>query len=149
VWLDGAQIGVLGELHPRWRQQWELPGAPLLFELDLDAVLARRLPAFEVVPRVQPSERDIAVIVADSVTHDDLMSAVRAADTGGLLQGAFLFDVYKPAQAVPGLGANEKSLAVRLTLGRTASTLTDEEIETAVKAVVARMASKLDARLRT
>ena len=149
VWLEGAQIGVLGELHPRWRQQWELPGAPLLFELDLDAVLARRLPAFESVPRVQPSERDIAVIVADAVTHDDLMSAVRAADTGGLLQGAFLFDVYKPAQAVPGLAANEKSLAVRLTLGRSASTLTDEDIETAVQAVIARIASQLGARLRT
>jgi len=149
VWLEGAQIGVLGELHPRWRQQWELPGAPLLFELDLDAVLARRLPAFESVPRVQPSERDIAVIVADAVTHDDLMSAVGAADTGGLLQGAFLFDVYKPAQAAPGLAANEKSLAVRLTLGRSASTLTDEDIETAVQAVIARMASQLGARLRT
>ncbi len=149
VWLEGQQVGVLGELHPRWRQQWELPGAaPLLFELDLDAVLARRVAVFEPVPRVQPSERDLAVIVADTVSHDALMTAVRAADTGGLLQGALLFDLYKPAQAVSGMAAHEKSLAVRLTLGRAAGTLTDDEIETAVKAVMARIASDLGGRLR-
>jgi phenylalanyl-tRNA synthetase beta chain len=148
VWIEGVQVGVLGELHPRWRQQWELPGAPLLFELDLDAVLARRVAAFEPVPRVQPSERDLAVIVADTVSHDALLEAVRAADTGGLLQGVFLFDVYKPAQAVPGIAAHEKSLAVRLTLGRPSATLTDEEIEAAVQAVVARVGRDVGGRLR-
>ncbi|MEY4712123.1 MAG: hypothetical protein RIS88_1573, partial [Pseudomonadota bacterium] len=149
VWVDGAQVGVLGELHPRWRQHWELPGAPLLFELDLDTVLARRVAAFEPVPRVQPSERDLAVIVADTVSHDDLLAAVRAADTGGLLQGAFLFDLYKPAQAVTGIDAHEKSLAVRLTLGRPSATLTDEEIETAVQSIVARIGRDVGGRLRT
>ena len=149
VWIEGQQVGVLGELHPRWRQQWDLPGAaPLLFELDLEAVLARRVAVFEAVPRVQPSERDLAVIVADTVSHDALMTAVRAADTGGLLQGALLFDLYKPVQAVSGMAAHEKSLAVRLTFGRAAGTLTDDEIETAVKAVMARIASDLDGRLR-
>ena len=38
------RVGFVGELHPRWRQQWELPHTPLLFELDLDAVTARRVP---------------------------------------------------------------------------------------------------------
>jgi phenylalanyl-tRNA synthetase beta chain len=148
VWIDGVQVGVLGELHPRWRQQWELPGAPLLFELDLEAVLARRVAAFEPVARVQPSERDLAIIVADTVSHDALLAAVRAADTGGLLQDAFLFDLYKPAQAVTGIAAHEKSLAVRLSLGRAASNLTDEEIETAVQAIVARVGRDVGGRLR-
>ncbi len=35
----------MGELHPQWRQAYELPAAPLLCELDLDAVLARDLPS--------------------------------------------------------------------------------------------------------
>ena len=42
--LNGRDIGVLGELHPRWRQAYELPHSPLLFELDLDALLERPLP---------------------------------------------------------------------------------------------------------
>jgi phenylalanyl-tRNA synthetase beta chain len=80
VWLDGRQVGVVGELHPRWRQRWELAHAPVVFELELDAVLARQVAAFQTVPKFQPAERDIAVIVADSVSHGAVMDAVRAAD---------------------------------------------------------------------
>ena len=148
VWLDGREIGVVGELHPRWRQSWELAHAPVLFELDLDAVASRPVPVFEPVPKFQPAQRDIAVIVADTVTHDELLAAVRSAEAGGLLRDALLFDVYKPKQAAPGLAANEKSLAVRLTLASGEATLTDEQIEFAVKAVVDRIAARLAGRLR-
>lgn len=148
VRLDGQDVGVIGELHPRWRQQWDLPHSPLLFELDLDAVAARKVPAFEPVPRFQPAERDIAVIVDEKVTHDQLLAAIRSADTGGLLRDAFLFDVYKPQQASAGLALHEKSLAVRLTLARSDATLTDEQIDAAVRAVVERVSAQLGGRLR-
>jgi phenylalanyl-tRNA synthetase beta chain len=148
VWLDGRQVGIVGELHPRWRQLWEFAQAPVLFELDLDAVTARRVAVFQAVPRFQPAERDIAVIVADAVTHEALMDAVRSADTGGLLRDAMLFDVYKPKQASAALGMHEKSLAVRLTLASSEATLTDEQIDKAVKAVVDSIAGRLGGRLR-
>ncbi|MGE0330014.1 MAG: phenylalanine--tRNA ligase subunit beta [Ramlibacter sp.] len=148
IWLGERQVGVVGELHPRWRQRWELAHAPVLFELDLDAALVRQVPAFQPVPKFQPALRDIAVIVADSVGHGAVMEAVHSADTGGLLRDALLFDVYKPKQASPGLGAEEKSLAVRLTLGSAEATLTDEQIDQAVHAVVERVASQLGGRLR-
>jgi hypothetical protein len=61
-------------------------------------------------------ERDIAVIVAESVTHAALMGAIRGAATQGLLRDATLFDVYKPQQASASMQLGEKSLAVRLTL---------------------------------
>ncbi|HEY8359528.1 MAG TPA: phenylalanine--tRNA ligase subunit beta [Ramlibacter sp.] len=146
--IDGQEVGVVGELHPRWRQQWELPHTPLLFEIDLDAVAARRVPAFEPVPKFQPAERDIAVIVGEAVTHDALLRAIRAADTGGLLRDAMLFDVYKPQQAAGGLQAGDKSLAVRLTLASAEATLTDDQIEAAVRAIVERIATELGGRLR-
>jgi phenylalanyl-tRNA synthetase beta chain len=146
--IDGRDVGFVGELHPRWRQQWELPHTPLLFELDLDAVTARRVPQFEPVPRFQPAERDIAVIVDEQVTHDQLLAAIRSAQTGGLLRDAMLFDVYKPQQATAGVALNEKSLAVRLTLARSDATLTDEQIEGAVRAVVERVTTQLGGRLR-
>jgi len=146
--IGGREVGFVGELHPRWRQQWELPHTPLLFELDLDAVTDRAIPAFEPVPRFQPAERDIAVIVGEKVTHDQLLAAIRSADTGGLLRDALLFDVYKPQQVTAGLAMNEKSLAVRLTLARSDATLTDEQIESAVRAVVERITATLGGRLR-
>jgi phenylalanyl-tRNA synthetase beta chain len=111
-------------------------------------VVNRPVPAFQPVPRYQPAERDIAVIVADTVTHDAVLEAVRSAATGGLLRDAFLFDVYRPKQAVAGLAPHEKSLAVRLTLASSEATLTDDQIEGAVQAVIDRIASQLGGRLR-
>ncbi|MDB5851025.1 MAG: Phenylalanine--tRNA ligase subunit beta [Rhodoferax sp.] len=155
VLLDGQAIGFVGELHPKWRQGYELAQAPVLFELELDAVLQRPVPSFTAVGKHQAVERDIAVIVAEGVTHAALMAAVHAAPTQGLLRGATLFDVYRAKPVKAGevatsgwLAANEKSLAVRLTLNSTDATLTDAQIETSVQAVLAQLAQDVGARLR-
>ena len=99
--LDGRAIGVVGELHPRWRQAYELPGAPVLFELDTEALLERALPAYAGLPRQQPAWRDIAVIADERVTHAALMEAIDAAPTD-LVRSARLFDLYRPAAATAG-----------------------------------------------
>ena len=79
VLIDGHAIGFVGELHPKWRQAYELPQAPVLFELALDAVLARDVPVAQSVARHQAVERDIALVVTESVTHAALMQAIEAA----------------------------------------------------------------------
>lgn len=152
VLLDGRVIGVVGELHPRWRQSWELPHAPVLFELELDAVQAQAVPAAQPVPRFQDVERDIAVVVKESVTHTALMAAIQSAATAGVLRHAELFDVYraKPGVAVPaGLATDEKSLAVRLVLNGGDATLAEEQIESCVQRVLASLGERVGARLRT
>ncbi|HEX7640118.1 MAG TPA: phenylalanine--tRNA ligase subunit beta, partial [Burkholderiaceae bacterium] len=53
VIVDGQVVGHMGELHPRWRQGYELPSAPVLFELDLAAVQARPVPQAQPLPRQQ------------------------------------------------------------------------------------------------
>lgn len=148
VLLDGTPIGVIGELHPRWRQAEGWTHAPVLFELDLDAVLARPVPQAQPVGRHQPVQRDIAVVVAEAVTHAQLMAAIAAVDHPWL-RDAVLFDVYRPkAGGVAGLAEGEKSLAVRLTLERDDATLTDAEIDAVVQAVLASLQQRLGARLR-
>jgi len=148
VLLGERVIGHVGELHPRWRQAWDLPQAPVMFELALDAVLQRTVPSFQNVSRFQAVERDIAVIVNESVTHAALMQAIHEAPTQGLLRDALLFDVYRPKQAVAGLSEGEKSLAVRLTLNSDDATLTDAQIESAMQAIVAQLTRDVGARLR-
>jgi phenylalanyl-tRNA synthetase beta chain len=148
VRLGERIIGHVGELHPRWRQAWDLPQAPVMFELELDAVLLRAVPSFQNVSRFQAVERDIAVIVNESVTHAALMLAIHAAPTQGLLRDALLFDVYRPKQAAAGLSEGEKSLAVRLTLNSDEATLTDAQIDAAMQAVLAQLARDVGARLR-
>ncbi len=147
VWLDGKAVGHIGELHPRWRQAYELPHAPVVFELALDAALARPLPAFETINRQQGATRDLALVVPESARHDALISALRA-DPAGLVRSATLFDVYKPVAPGADMAAGERSLAVRLELLDTAATLTEERIDAAVAAAVARAAQTQGARLR-
>ncbi|GAA0763190.1 phenylalanine--tRNA ligase subunit beta [Ideonella azotifigens] len=145
VQLDGATIGHIGELHPKWRQGYELPQAPVLFELDLAAVQKRELPAAQGVPRQQLIQRDLALVVADKVTHDALMGTLR---DDPLVRAAWLFDVYKPAQPTADIAAGERSLAVRLELLDDSSTLTEERIDAAVVSAVARVQAAHGARLR-
>ena len=152
VWHAGACIGHVGELHPRWRQAYELAQAPLMFELALDAVLARDVPVFETVSRHQPVERDLAMVVKESVTHDALMQAIHSVDNP-LLREAVLFDVYRPRKAADGsvtgsVAADEKSLAVRLVFSRDDATLTDAEIDPVVKKILAQLEQQVAARLR-
>jgi len=148
VWLHGRQIGVIGELHPRWRQSWDLAQAPVVFELKLDAVLSRQVPQATGVARFPSVERDIAVIVQEHVTHDALMKTIESAKTQGLLRHAVLFDVYRPKTESAAMAMNEKSLAVRLTLNSDEGTLQDTQIETAVQAVLDALSTQLGARLR-
>ena len=147
VRLGDRVIGHLGELHPRWRQAYELPQAPLVFELDLDAVMDRPLPQVQPVARHQGVWRDLALVASERVTHDSLIQALRA-DPDGLVQAVTLFDVYRPAAAVPELAEGERSLAVRLELLDAETTLTDERIDAAVAAAVARVQSAFGGRLR-
>ena len=141
-------IGFVGELHPKWRQGYELTHAPLLFELELDAVLARPVPVFETVSKLQPVERDIAVIVPERTTHTALMAAIYQAPAKGLLKHAVLFDVYRPLAGNTAMQLGEKSLAVRLQLVSPNATLTDEAVETVVQSVVSHLQTTLSARLR-
>lgn len=149
VTLNGTVIGVVGELHPRWRQAYEISGgAPIVFELNLEAVLTRTLPQGQPLPRQQAVQRDLALVVKDSTSHDTLMAAITTAG-GALLRSAKLFDVFKPAAGSgTDLQADERSLAVRLELLDDEATLTDERIDAAVAAIVAAASSQLGARLR-
>ncbi|MEJ8811397.1 phenylalanine--tRNA ligase subunit beta [Variovorax ureilyticus] len=155
VLLDGRPIGVVGELHPRWRQKWDFAHAPVVFELDLDAVVARPVPVAQPVAKHQAVERDIAVVVAESVTHDALMGAIREVADRSLLRELSLFDIYRPAVArdgsavaAGGLAPGEKSMAVRLSFNSDAATLTDEQVEAAVHSIIAQLGARLGARLR-
>ena len=142
-------IGHVGELHPKWRQTYELPQAPVLFELELDAVLERQIPAFKPVSKLQPVDRDVAVIVPEAVTHAALMAVVNGAATQGLLKRAALFDVYRPQQGNTSMQIGEKSLAIRLHLSSDTTTLTEETIQGVVDAVFASLQQQLQARLRS
>jgi len=148
VLVEGKAVGFVGELHPKWRQAYDLPQAPVLFELDADVLAQRVVPAFTSVPKMQSVYRDLALVVLDTTPHDALIAAITQAPSEGLVRGARLFDIYKPKTPVAGMADNERSLAVRVELRDDEQTLTDERIDTAMKAVLSALVEGIGARVR-
>jgi phenylalanyl-tRNA synthetase beta chain len=146
--LGGVAIGFAGELHPRWRQAYELPIAPLLFELDTEALVQRDLPVYVPVQRQQSVWRDISVICADGVTHEALVAAVAASQHAGLIRSSRLWDIFKPTSPSGDMRPGERSLSLRLELLDDEAPLTDDRIGTVVADVVKVLAERLGARLR-
>jgi phenylalanyl-tRNA synthetase beta chain len=147
VELEGHAIGHVGELHPRWRQSYDLPQAPVVFELDLQAALGRPVPMFRALLKLQPVWRDLALVLREEVAHDALVDCL-CADSSGVVASATLFDIYKPAAGAPGWQDGERSLAFRLELQAHEVTLTEAQIQGAVDAALSRVQSAFGARLR-
>ncbi|OED08605.1 phenylalanine--tRNA ligase subunit beta [Burkholderia sp. A2] len=149
--VDGRAVGWIGELHPRLMQKYELPHAPVMFEIDADALTARALPAPTDVSKFPPVRRDIAVVVDQAVEVQalfDEMKKALAEDACRFVQKVVLFDEFRAkSNTSGGLAANEKSLAFRVTLQDAAGTLQDEVVDQAIQTLVERMA-RAGARLR-
>jgi phenylalanyl-tRNA synthetase beta chain len=159
--LDGRSIGWIGELHPRWQQKYELPKAPIVFELDVEALLPMPLPRYREVPRFPAVLRDVALWVDASVTLQQVLDEVsriaRTDERLRVLRDFRLFDLYRPggddSSKFVGASANallnkEKSLAFRIILQDTERTLADADADAAVAAIVEGLAQKIGARLR-
>ncbi|HEX5312466.1 phenylalanine--tRNA ligase subunit beta [Aquabacterium sp.] len=148
VLVDGAVVGVVGELHPKWRQAYDLPQAPVLFELDAQVLTQRAVPAFTSVPKMQSVFRDLALVVTDTTPHDAVIAAITGAKTDGLVRGARLFDIYKPKAPVAGMADNERSLAVRIEMRDDEQTLNDERIDQCIKQVIDAVGQAVGGRVR-
>jgi phenylalanyl-tRNA synthetase beta chain len=149
--LDGRGLGWIGELHPRWLQQYDLPNAPVLFEIDADALIQRSLPVPSEVSRFPPVRRDIALVVDQKVEvqalFDDMQKAL-SEPACKFVQKIVLFDEFRAKSNTSGLEAHEKSLAFRVTLHDINGTLQDETVDLAVKTLLERLARAHGARLR-
>ena len=148
VLLGEQVIGVIGELHPRWQQKYDLPLAPVLFEVDAHALQQRDLPAYLDISKFPAVSRDLALVVKQPVAAQQLLDvfATEQRDNAacGIIQAIVLFDEYQGK----GLEADEKSLAFRFTLQDTQNTLQDDKVDVAMSALVAAASAKLGARLR-
>jgi phenylalanyl-tRNA synthetase beta chain len=143
VLREGRPLGWIGQLHPRLQQALGLDMEVVAFELDLEPLLARALPAAAPLSRFPSVRRDLAFVVADGVPWAALDATVRAA-AGPALRQLRLFDRYVGKGVEPGF----KSLAMGLILQEDSRTLTDREVETVVAAVMAALQQEHGAVIR-
>ncbi|MBV6474908.1 MAG: phenylalanine--tRNA ligase subunit beta [Rhodocyclaceae bacterium] len=144
VILQGKVIGLVGELHPHWVQKYELGSAPVLFELDLDAVLQQPLPAYQEVSRFPGVVRDIALVVAQEQSAQPMLETLLAV-APAFVREVVLFDVYHGK----GVDPEKKSLAFRVVMQDTEKTLSEGEVDAAVMAMIEAATKKFAAKLRS
>ncbi len=143
--LDGRRVGVVGELHPRVAEGWELQGRVAVAELEVAALRAAVDDGFTLtdVPRFPPVRRDLAYVVPERVAAGDLQASLIDA-AGPLLSRCVLFDVFR-GDALP---VGTKSLAFALEFRSPDRTLSGEETDPLVEAVSRRLADGFGATLR-
>jgi phenylalanyl-tRNA synthetase beta chain len=135
----------LGQVQPAIARRHDLREAVLMAELNLDQLLAKRNAArsFKALPAFPSSQRDIAMIVPESVTHDAVLQAVKQAKPGNL-EAVELFDVFRGRHVPEG----SKSLAYSFTYRAADRTLKDEEVTAEHQKVVETFRRVLNAGIR-
>lgn len=143
VELGGTEAGWLGELHPTVQRALDLKKTPILFALKLDSITSALLPTYRVYSKFPSLRRDLAVVVADDVEAETIVACVRDS-AGANLQNVKVFDVYRG----PGIDSSRKSIGLGLILQDSYRTLTDEDADRTVAAVVEHLNSELGATIR-
>lgn len=124
IWLNGVQIGLMGEIHPVQEKVWSLERVAV-FEIDLEPLFeqARGFGKVQPIPRFPAALRDLAVVVHQGVPASDVAASIQKLG-GELLQKVEIFDVYTGKPVAEG----HKSLAFTLRYQSLERTLTDEEV---------------------
>lgn len=142
--MRGTRLcGWIGELHPQLVQTLDLPETALLFELDWEAIRDVRVPKAAALSEFPSSRRDLAIVVAEAITADQVLNCARAAG-GHLLTDARVFDIYRGK----GLNEGDKSVALGLLFNDASRTLTLPEIDTATSTITQALAQELKAAIR-
>jgi phenylalanyl-tRNA synthetase beta chain len=132
----GEQIvGWIGELHPHWQQKYDIAQACVWFEVELDPLTEGKVPRISEIGKFLPARRDMAIVVDEGIAVQTLLDAMQDA-SAPYVTDIELFDVYRGK----GVEQGKKSLAFRVLLQDTHKTLTDPEIESSIKRLVAVLA---------
>jgi phenylalanyl-tRNA synthetase beta chain len=144
------QIGVLGELHPQVRGQYDWPAsfraAILAADLDLELLLSL-IPALfktDPVPTLPPVLEDLAIIVEENIPAERVAELIRQSG-GKVVSEVRLFDVYRDEK----IGAGKKSLAYSLTYQAITKTFTDKDVAGMRARILRRLEQELGAVLRS
>jgi phenylalanyl-tRNA synthetase beta chain len=144
VSLDGKPIGMVGELHPRLQQKYELASPPVVFEILAEPLLEGAAPRFAGLSRMPVLRRDYAFTVGEEVPAAGLLAALRGR-LPAFVREVEVFDQYRGKGVEPG----KKSLALRIVMQDTDRTLTDSEVEEVMASIREQLNQEFKAQPRT
>lgn len=121
-------IGYFGQLHPSVIEKLKLNQDAFMFKVDLDEVIGavkENVPRFKHLPQYPEVRRDLAFIINDDVSYDDIQKVIKTGVKQNIFKGSEIFDVYQGEHVEDGF----KSVAFRIKMQDENATLTDEIIE--------------------
>jgi len=141
--LNGRHVGLIGALDPRLQRELDFSGRVLVFEIELSALLATKIPKFSPLSRFPEVSRDLAIVIDQQVSASALRVLLQV-EAGEFLVGLRIFDVYQG----DALGKNKKSVALGLTWQHPSRTLGDDDVNVIIKRCVKGLEDKFNAKLR-
>lgn len=121
-------IGYFGQVHPTLIDKLKLNQNAFLFKVDLTELIGavkESVPRFKHIPQYPEVRRDIAFIINDEVSFDDIQKVIKSSVKQNIFKGSEIFDVYQGEHVEDGF----KSVAFRIKMQDENATLTDEIIE--------------------
>lgn len=132
VKVNGQTVGVLGEVHPRWREVNDLPQPVFAAELDFETLvaLAQWERSYRPLPPFPATQRDIAVVMPDDMDAAQVLDLIRRVG-GEQVERVTVFDEYRGAPVPPG----HRSVGFSLTLRAADRTLSSEDADAIVQRI--------------
>jgi phenylalanyl-tRNA synthetase beta chain len=142
--VEDDKVGIVGDLHPKVTQAFELSNTICLIEIDLEKLLTKLagIKEYQTIPRFPSVTRDIALVIDEQVSYRSVEEIIQSFP---LVTKATLFDLYRGEQIAEG----KKSFAIRIVYQSPSHTLTDEEVDQTQEQMLARLHQELGATLRS
>lgn len=121
-------IGYLGQIHPILKDKLKMNQEAFIFKVDLDAIIEivkESTPRFKHLPQFPEVKRDLAFVIGENVSYDDLQRVIKGGVQQNIFKGSEVFDVYQGEHIDKGY----KSMAFRIYMQDEHATLTDDVIE--------------------
>ena len=144
ITASNLQLGLVGEIHPRVSDAYDLKQTAFIFELDLEKIagLIPQTRTSKPMPRYPAIYRDITIIVDRGIETQTVLEAVEKFQEE-LIESLNLFDVFEGNP----IAAGKKSVSFRITYRSPGKTLVDDDVNDLHKSITERLLKAFNATL--
>ncbi|SMB95975.1 phenylalanyl-tRNA synthetase beta subunit [Desulfonispora thiosulfatigenes DSM 11270] len=145
IYVQDQLIGVLGEIHPKVSENFDLPARNYIAEINVEKLMQidSNVIKYESLPKYPGTTRDLAIVLSEEIEAYEVMENIKVMG-GELLRDVKLFDLYQGNQ----IADKYKSLAFSLIFQAHDRTLVDEEINSIYEKIQKSLEQKFNASLR-
>lgn len=146
IFVEDESVGYIGEVYPDVLEAYDIDTRVYVAEINLVKLFAHAVDhrEFKALPKYPAISRDLALLVKDGVSSDQVVAVIKKVTNRKLLESVEIFDVYK-GQGVP---KGNTSIALTVVFRAPDRTLTDDEVQAEIDHALKSMKRKYRVKLR-